>query len=106
MAIYQSLYLLNPVLQMTVEELENHVSIHGLEHLEIIAAVLKLFNVQPVAASGGFAAQDSTVGVNNAGDRLLLRQPDVTQPLMKFNAQVNNRIALKCVPIIIATLYL
>ncbi len=88
---YQSLYLLNPVLQMTAEELENHVSIHGLEHLKIIADVLKLFkmDVQPVAAPGIAATgQDSTVRFNNAGDRLSLRQPDVTQPL-EFNAQVN-----------------
>ncbi len=66
---YQSLYLLNPVLQMTAEELEHHVSIHGLEYLKIIADVLKLFkmDVQPVAAPGGIAAtgQDSTARVNN-----------------------------------------
>ena len=67
---------------MTAEELEMHVSIHGLEHLEIIADVLKLFK-KPVTASSG-VGQDSTVG---AGDQLLSRQPDVTQPL-EFNTQV------------------
>ncbi len=79
------MYIESCLIQMTAQELEMHVSIHGLEHLEIIADVLKLFknHVQPVAASSG-VGQDSTVG---AGDRLSSRQPDVTQPL-EFNTQV------------------
>ena len=78
------MYIESCLIQMTAQELEMHVSIHGLEHLEIIADVLKLFkkHVQPVAASSG-VGQDST----SAGDRLLSRQPDVTQPL-EFNTQV------------------
>ncbi len=69
-------------MQVTREDLKRHVSIHGLEHVEVMADVLRLLSREKPGATSD--SSGATLRLN-AGD--WPRKPDLRRS-WKFNSQV------------------